>query len=53
MYAQPYDHRREAAHKKPIRVPSYMDLKKPRDEERLVDVHMDKHCNTRAHKYTT
>jgi hypothetical protein len=53
MYAQPYDRRREAAHKKPIRVPSYMDLKKPRDEERLVDVHMDKHCNTRAHKYTT
>jgi hypothetical protein len=24
MYAQPYDRRREAAQKKPIRVPSYM-----------------------------
>jgi hypothetical protein len=30
-----------------------MDLKKPRDGERLVDVHMDKHGNTRVHKYTT
>jgi hypothetical protein len=30
-----------------------MDLKKPRDGERLVDVHMDKHGNTRMHKYTT
>jgi hypothetical protein len=53
MYAQSYDHRREAAQKKSIRVPSYMDLKKPRDGERLVDVHMDKHENTRVHKYTT
>jgi hypothetical protein len=53
MYAQLYDCRREAAHKKPICVPSYMDLKKPREEERLVDVHMDKHGNTRVHKYTT
>jgi hypothetical protein len=33
MYAQSYDRRREAAQKKPIRVPSYMDLKKPRDGE--------------------
>ena len=53
MYAQPYDRRREAAQKKPIRVPSYMDLKKPRDGERLADVRMDKHGNTRVHKYTT
>jgi hypothetical protein len=53
MYAQPYDRRREAAQKKSIRVPSYMDLKKPRDGERLVDVRMDKHGNTRVHKYTT
>jgi hypothetical protein len=53
MYAQPYDRRREAAQKKLIRVPSYMDLKKPRDGERLVDVCMDKHGNTRVHKYTT
>jgi hypothetical protein len=30
-----------------------MDLKKPRDGERLVDVCMDKHGNTRVHKYTT
>jgi hypothetical protein len=30
-----------------------MDLKKPRDGERLVDVRMDKHGNTRVHKYTT
>jgi hypothetical protein len=53
MYAQPYDHCREAAQKKPIRVPSYMDLKKPREGERLVDVRLDKHGNTRVHKYTT
>jgi hypothetical protein len=53
MYAQLYDHRREAAQKKPICGPSYMDLKKPRDGERLVDVCMDKHGNTRVHKYTT
>jgi hypothetical protein len=53
MYTQSYNHRREAAQKKPIRVPSYMDLKKPRDGERLVDVRMDKHGNTRVHKYTT
>jgi hypothetical protein len=53
MYAQPYDCRREAAQKKPICVPSYMDLKKPRDGERLADVRMDKHGNTRVHKYTT
>jgi hypothetical protein len=38
MYTQPYDRRREAARKKPIRVASYMDLKKPRDGERLADV---------------
>jgi hypothetical protein len=30
-----------------------MDLKKPREGERLVDVCMDKHGNTRVHKYTT
>jgi hypothetical protein len=30
-----------------------MDLKKPRDGERLTDVRMDKHGNTRVHKYTT
>jgi macrodomain Ter protein organizer (MatP/YcbG family) len=30
-----------------------MDLKKPRDGERLIDVRMDKHGNTRMHKYTT
>jgi hypothetical protein len=31
-----------------------MDLKKPRDgERRLADVRMDKHGNTRVHKYTT
>jgi hypothetical protein len=30
-----------------------MDLKKPRDGERLVDVRMDKQGNTRVHKYTT
>jgi hypothetical protein len=30
-----------------------MDLKNPRDGERLVDVRMDKHGNTRVHKYTT
>jgi hypothetical protein len=53
MYTQSYDHHREAAQKKPIRVPSYMDLKKPRDGERLFDVCMDKHGNTRVHKYTT
>jgi hypothetical protein len=53
MYAQPYDRHCEAAHKKPTRVPSYMDLKKPRDGERFVDVRMDKHGNTRVHKYTT
>jgi hypothetical protein len=35
MYAQSY---REAAQKKPICVPSHMDLKKPRDGERLIDV---------------
>jgi hypothetical protein len=33
MYTQSYDRRREAAQKKPIRVPSYMDMKKPRDGE--------------------
>jgi type IV secretory pathway VirB10-like protein len=53
MYAQPYDRRCKAAQKKPIRVPSYMDLKKPRDGEQLIDVCMDKHGNTRVHKYTT
>jgi hypothetical protein len=53
MYALPYGRRHEAAQKKLIRVPSYMDLKKPRDGERLVDVCMDKHGNTRVHKYTT
>jgi hypothetical protein len=53
MYAQPYDPRREAAQKKSIRVPSYMDLKKSRDRERLADVCMDRHGNTRVHKYTT
>jgi hypothetical protein len=53
MYAQPYDRRSKAAQKKPIRVPSYMDLKKPRDGERLIGVRMDKHGNTRMHKYTT
>jgi hypothetical protein len=53
MCAQPYDRRREAAQKKLIRVPSYMDLKKPMEGERLVDVRMDKHGNTRVHKYTT
>jgi hypothetical protein len=52
MYAQSYDRRRQAAQKKPIRVPSYMDLKKPRDGKRLADVRMDKHGNTRMHKYT-
>jgi hypothetical protein len=30
-----------------------MDLKKPRDDKRLADVRMDKHGNTRVHKYTT
>jgi hypothetical protein len=30
-----------------------MDLKKPRDGERLVYECMDKHGNTRVHKYTT
>jgi transposase len=30
-----------------------MDLKMPREGERLVDVHMDKHGNTRVLKYTT
>jgi hypothetical protein len=50
---QPYDRRREAAQKKSIRVSSYMDLKKPRDGEQLVDVRMDKHGNTWVHKYTT
>jgi hypothetical protein len=53
MYAKPYDRHREAAQKKPICVPSYTDLKKPRDGERLIDVRMDKHGNTRVHKYTT
>jgi hypothetical protein len=53
MYAYPYDCRREVAQKKFIRVPSYMDLKKPRDGVRLADVRMDKHGNTRVHKYTT
>jgi hypothetical protein len=53
MYAQSYDLRCEAAQKKPVHVPSYMDLKKPRDGERLADMRMDKHGNTRAHKYTT
>jgi hypothetical protein len=53
MYAQPYDRHREAARKKPIHVPRYMDLKKPRDGEWLVNVRMDKHGNTRVHKYTT
>jgi hypothetical protein len=53
LYAYSYDRRREAAQKKPICVPSYMDLKKPREGERLVDVRMDKHGNTRVHKYTT
>jgi hypothetical protein len=53
MYAQPYDRRREAAQQKLICVPSYMDLKKPRDGERLANVRMDKHGNTRVHKCTT
>jgi hypothetical protein len=53
MYAQPYDRCREAAMRKQVRVPSYMDLKKPRDGERLIDMCMDKHGNTRVHKYTT
>jgi hypothetical protein len=53
MYAQSYDRYRGAAQKKPIHVPSYMDLKKPRDGERLADVRMDKHGNKRVHKYTT
>jgi hypothetical protein len=52
MYAQPYNWRREEAQKKSIRVP-YMDLNKPRDGERLIHVHLDKHGNTRVHKYTT
>jgi hypothetical protein len=30
-----------------------MDLKKPRDGERLADMRMDKRGNTRVHKYTT
>jgi hypothetical protein len=30
-----------------------MDLKKPMDGERLINVRMDKHGNTRVHKYTT
>jgi uncharacterized protein (DUF2141 family) len=30
-----------------------MDMKKPRDGERIVDVRMDKHGNTRMLKYTT
>jgi hypothetical protein len=30
-----------------------MDLKKPRDGERLVDMRVDKHGNARMHKYTT
>jgi hypothetical protein len=30
-----------------------MDLKKPRDGKRLIDVHMDKHGNKWVHKYTT
>jgi hypothetical protein len=30
-----------------------MDMKKPRDGEWLVDVRMDKHGNTRGHKYAT
>jgi hypothetical protein len=53
MYAQSYDRRREAAQKKPIRVPSYMDLKKPSDGEQLIDMRMNKHGNTRVHNYTT
>jgi hypothetical protein len=53
MCTQPYDCRREAAQKKSICVPSYMILKKPRDGERLTDMRMDKHGNTRVHKYTT
>jgi hypothetical protein len=53
MYAQPYDHHHEAALKKPIHVPSYMDLKEPRDDERLTEVRIDMHDNTRVHKYTT
>jgi hypothetical protein len=53
MYAQRYNRCREVAQKKSIRVTSYMDLKKPRDGEQLVDVRMDKHGNTRVHKNTT
>jgi hypothetical protein len=30
-----------------------MDLKEPRDDERLTEVRMDMHDNTRVHKYTT
>jgi hypothetical protein len=45
--------RREADLKKPIRIPSWMDVKKPREGERLVDVKMDEHGNTRVHKYST
>jgi hypothetical protein len=30
-----------------------MDLQKPMDGERLINVRMDKHGNTRVHKYTT
>jgi hypothetical protein len=38
---------------KQLRRSRSVDLKKPRDGERLVDVRMDKHGNTRVHKYTT
>lgn len=53
MYAQPYDRRREAALKKPIHVPSYMDIQEPKKGERLTRVRMDANGNTREHKYTT
>jgi hypothetical protein len=30
-----------------------MDLKIPKDGERVAEVRMDKHSNTKVHKYTT
>jgi hypothetical protein len=58
FYAQPVATkeerlRREAELKKPIKVPAWMDIKKPRTGETLVGVKRDEHGNMREHRYST
>lgn len=56
FFAQPVnkDHlHQEAKLKKPIKVPEWMEIQKPRPGEALVSVKKDEYGNMKEHKYTT